>query len=137
MTRSRPYRKNDNAHVEQKNWTHARQLFGYDRIGREDLVPLMNELYRTLWCPLQNHFCPSLKLKEKSRDGSRYVRRYYDPMTPYERVMAHPEISDETKTALREQHAELNPFKLKAAIERKLKIIFSHIPVSSIVRQRI
>ena len=137
MTRSRPYRKNDNAHVEQKNWTHARQLFGYDRIGREDLVPLMNELYRTLWCPLQNHFCPSLKLKEKSREGSRYVRRYHDPMTPYERVMAHPDISDETKTALREQHAELNPFKLKAAIERKLKVIFSHIPVSSIVRQRI
>jgi hypothetical protein len=137
MTRSRPYRKNDNAHVEQKNWTHARQLFGYDRIGREDLVPLMNELYRTLWCPLQNHFCPSLKLKEKSRDGSRYVRRYHAPMTPYERVMAHAEISDEIKTALREQHAEFNPFKLKAAIERKLKVIFSHIPVSSIVRQRI
>ena len=59
FTHSRPYKKNDNAHVEQKNWTHARELFGYDRIGKELLVPLMNEVYSTLWCPLQNHFCRS------------------------------------------------------------------------------
>ena len=137
MTRSRPYRKNDNAHVEQKNWTHARQLFGYDRIDQARLVPLMNELYRDLWCPLQNHFCPSLKLKEKSRNGSRYVRKYHDPKTPYERVMDHPAVSDEIKTALREQHAELNPFILKAQIERKLRVIFSYVSVTSNLRQRI
>jgi hypothetical protein len=53
FTRSRPYKKNDNAPVEQKNWTHARQLFGYDRIGKEHLAPLMNEAYSTLWCPPQ------------------------------------------------------------------------------------
>lgn len=137
FTRSRPYKKNDNAHVEQKNWTHARQLFGYDRIGKEHLVPLMNEVYSTLWCPLQNHFCPTLKLKEKSRVGAKYVKKYHAPMTPYERVMAHPAIPDETKTALREQHAELNPFKLKIQIEQKLKVIFSHVSVTSNVRQRI
>lgn len=137
FTRSRPYRKNDNAHVEQKNWTHARQLFGYDRIDREDLVPLMNDLYRSLWCPLQNHFCPSLKLKTKSRVGSRIIKYYHAPMTPYERVMAHPAIPDDIKTALREQHAELDPFTLKAAIEQKLKVIFSSITVSSNVRQRL
>lgn len=137
FTRSRPYHKNDNAHVEQKNWTHARQLFGYDRIGQPHLVPLMNTLYSEFWCPLQNHFCPSLKLMEKQRNGARYVRRYHPPETPYQRVMNHPSISDETKTALREQHARLNPFTLKAQIEAQLKIIFSFVTVTSNVRQRL
>ena len=137
FTRSRPYQKNDNAHVEQKNWTHARQLFGYDRIDKVELVPLMNELYSTLWCPLQNHFCPSLKLKEKHREGAKYVRRYHPPQTPYQRVMDHPAIPDDIKTALREQPAELNPFTIRAAIEAQLKIIFSNISVTSNVRQRL
>ena len=137
FTRSRPYRKNDNAHVEQKNWTHARQLFGYDRMGHPRLVELMNTLYSELWCPLQNHFCPSLKLKEKHRNGAKYVKKYHSPETPYQRVMDHQAISDEIKTALREQHNELNPFKLKAQIEEQLKIIFSFVSVTSNVRQRI
>lgn len=137
MTRSRPYRKNDNAHVEQKNWTHARHLFGYDRIALPELVPLMNALYSELWCPLQNHFCPSLKLKEKHREGARYVRKYHPPQTPYQRVMEHPSIDDEIKTALREQHETLNPFTLKSQIEAQLKIIFSSVSVTSNVRQRI
>jgi hypothetical protein len=137
MTRSRPYRKNDNAHVEQKNWTHARQLFGYDRIAQPKLVPLMNSIYSELWCPLQNHFCPSLKLKEKHRDGARYIKKYHQPETPYQRVMDHPAISDEAKTALREQHFSLNPFKLKAQIEAQLKTLFSFVSVTSNVRHRI
>ena len=73
FTRSRPYRKNDNAHVEQKNWTHARHLFGYDRLDQPELMALMNHVYSDLWCPLQNHFCPSLKLKSKHRDGAKYI----------------------------------------------------------------
>lgn len=137
FTRSRPYQKNDNAHVEQKNWTHARHLFGYDRLDNDQLIPLMNEVYSTLWCPLQNHFCPSLKLKEKHRNGAKYIKKYTLPMTPYERVMAHPAIADEVKTALKEQHARLDPFKLKAAIEQKLKVIFSYVSVTSNVRQRL
>jgi len=58
-------------------------------------------------------------------------------MTPSKRVMAHPNIDDHVKTALREQHADLNPFKLKATIEQKLKVIFSQVSVTSIARQRI
>jgi len=62
FTRSRPYRKNDNAHVEQKNWSHVRQLFGYDRFEDPNLVDLMNDLYVNEWSLYQNHFCPSMKL---------------------------------------------------------------------------
>lgn len=64
FTRSRPYQKNDNAHVEQKNWTHVRQLFGYERFDNPELTKLMNALYANEWSQLQNHFCPTLKLKE-------------------------------------------------------------------------
>jgi hypothetical protein len=65
FTRSRPYKKNDNAHVEQKNWSHVRHLFGYDRFEDARLVPLMNDLYANEWSQIQNHFCPSMKLQEK------------------------------------------------------------------------
>src|SRR5512138_2720271 len=75
LTRSRPYRKNDQAHVEQKNWTHVRQLLGYQRLERPELVPLINELYRT-WGLLHNFFCPNLKLLSKTRKGARTIRKY-------------------------------------------------------------
>lgn len=65
FTRSRPYKKNDNAHVEQKNWTHVRQLFGYDRFDKPVLVALINELYSTEWSLYQNHFIPKQKLLSK------------------------------------------------------------------------
>lgn len=73
FTRSRPYHKNDSAHVEQKNWTHVRQLFGYDRFDKPHLVDLMNDLYRNEWGTFQNFFCPTLKLKEKQRVNSKYI----------------------------------------------------------------
>ena len=137
FTRSRPYKKNDNAHVEQKNWTHARQLFGYDRLGNPILVALMNDIYSSLWCPLQNHFCPSLKLKEKHRNGAKYVKKYHQPLTPYQRILDHPEIPEATKIALKTQHDQLNPFAMKAAIGQQLKAIFSHVSVTPDVRHRI
>ena len=65
FTRSRPYKKNDNAHVEQKNWSHVRQLFGYDRFDDHCLVAMMNNLYANEWSLYQNHFCPSMKLVSK------------------------------------------------------------------------
>jgi len=67
FTRSRPYKKNDNAHVEQKNWSHVRQLPGYNRFDQPELVPLINDLYAHDWSLYQNHFCPTLKLIEKTR----------------------------------------------------------------------
>jgi hypothetical protein len=137
FTRSRPYRKNDNAHVEQKNWSQVRHLFGYDRFENPKLVALMNDLYANEWSQLQNHFCPTLKLREKSREGSRYKKRYHSPETPYQRVMASNVISPSFRQKIENLHATLNPFDLKRRIEAKLKAIFSMVSVSSNVRQRI
>jgi hypothetical protein len=137
FTRSRPYRKNDNAHVEQKNWTHVRHLFGYDRFEKPCLVELMNHLYRNEWSLYQNHFCPTMKLIEKKKINSRYYKRYDTPMTPYQRLMESEHITQEVKNKLEKLHATLNPFELKRIIEQKLKHIFKFVTVTSNVRQRI
>ena len=63
FTRSRPYKKNDNCYVEQKNFTHVRELFGYQRFEKKELVELMNEIYVDYWNPLQNFFLPTLERK--------------------------------------------------------------------------
>jgi len=137
FTRSRPYAQNDNPHVEQKNWSHVRQLFGYDRFERLELVPLMNDLYANEWSLYQNHFCPTFKLIRKTRIRSQYKKTYEIPRTPYSRVLECAIISDMTKEELRTLHDCLNPFELKATIERKLKAIFQYVTVTSNVRQRI
>jgi hypothetical protein len=136
FTRSRPYKKNDNAHVEQKNWTHVRQLFGYERFDNLKLVKLMNALYANEWSQLQNHFCPTLKLKEKVRIGARYRKQYYPPETPYQRVLDCESVSDEEKSKLRILHETINPFDLRQKINAQLRTIFSMVKVTSIVRQR-
>jgi hypothetical protein len=137
FTRSRPYKKNDNAHVEQKNWTHVRQLFGYDRIDDVALIPLMNDVYANEWSLYQNHFCPNMKLTEKQRVNARYKKKYDVPKTPYQRLLDCDLITDEAKSRLREVHQTLNPFILKQTIEKKLRQIFQKIRVTSDVRQRI
>lgn len=109
FTRSRPYRKNDNAHVEQKNWTHVRHLFGYDRLDNPRLVGLMNDLYRHEWSLYQNHFCPVMKLIEKKKINSRYYKRYDQPQTPYQRLMTSEHITQEIKNKLEKQHLEDHP----------------------------
>jgi hypothetical protein len=125
FTRSRPYRKNDSAHVEQKNWTHVRQLFGYDRFDKPYLVDLMNDLYRNEWCTFQNFFCPGLKLKEKQRVNSRYIKKYHPPQTPCQRLLESSYIPSETKDRLAATFHSTNPFVLKKIIQAKLKIIFN------------
>ena len=137
FTRSRPYKKNDNAHVEQKNWSHVRQLFGYDRFGDKQLIALMNDLYANEWMQYQNHFCPSMKLAEKVRINSKYRKKYDAPQTPYHRVMASKHISEQSKQRLQTVHQQLNPFILKRSIERKLRKIFKLVIVTSNVRHRI
>lgn len=125
-TRSRAYRKNDNAHCEQKNWTHVRQLFGHDRFGHPELVLLMNDLYAREWSLYTNHFKPTFKLlKREKRDGK--TRRIYEkkPQTPYQRLLDSPEISEATKARLRAEHEALDPFALKKSIEVKLKKFFT------------
>ena len=88
LTRSRPYRKNDNAHVEQRNWTHARQLLGYQRLDNPELVPLINDLYANEWSQWKNFIVPTRKLKEKTQVGSKIIRKMHPPATPYDRIMA-------------------------------------------------
>ena len=124
FTRSRAYRKNDNAFVEQKNWTHVRQLLGYDRLDNKAVIPLLNSLYKNEWCLFNNFFCPSMKLKEKQRINSRYRKSYDFPQTPYQRIIASSYVSDATRTNLDKLYTSLNPFKLKAGIEDKLRRIF-------------
>ncbi len=125
MTRSRPYHKNDNAHVEQKNNTHVRAVFGYDRIEDENIIALMNEIYRDYWNPLNNFFLPSMKLKEKERNGARITKRYDLPMTPYQRLMLAPNLSEQKKQELTNRFKSLNPFVLKEGLEKKLELFFS------------
>lgn len=137
FTRSRPYKKNDNAHVEQKNWTHVRQLFGYDRLEDKPLLSLMNDLYTHEWSQYQNHFCPSMKLVEKKRINSKYRKKYDHPKTPYQRVLESDQVSQQTKDQLQALHQSINPFILKQNIEKKLRVIFKQVKVTSNVRQRI
>lgn len=125
LTRSRPYHSNDNAHVEQKNWTHVRQWFGYERYDHEPVVELINTLTRGALGQLQNFFLPTLKLEAKERDEQgRLQRRYGAAQTPWARVMAHETVSAEKKQELQKQKAELNPFALQREVERQLKRIF-------------
>lgn len=124
FTRSRPYHSNDNAHVEQKNWSCVRQLFGYDRFADPRLVKLMNGLYANEFSLLTNFFYPTLKLKSKSRVGSRWVKKYSTPVTPAQRLADHPDVPQSTKDRLSAQAKTLNPFQLQKQIQRKLKAIF-------------
>lgn len=124
FTRSRPYCKNDNAHVEQKNWTHPRRLFARDRLDAIELVAPMNELYRTEFSLLRNHFFPTLKLKSKIRVNSRYKRIYDTPKTPYQRIIESPHIQSDTKEKLMKLHHSLDPIALKSAIRDRLKHIY-------------
>jgi hypothetical protein len=124
FTRSRAYHKDDNAHVEQKNWTHVRQWLGYDRLDNPQVVPLLNDLYTQEWRLFHNFFLPSVKLLAKERIASKTIRRYDPPKTPYQRVMESPLVTPATKKDLTAQFSTLNPFRLRAAIEIKLKKIF-------------
>jgi len=127
FTRSRPYHKDDNCHVEQKNWTHVRQWFGYHRLDNPDAVPFMNELYMSEWRLYLNFFLPSFKLLEKKRVASKTIKRYDRPKTPYQRALESPHVSASAKRSLKEQFKGLNPFKLKKSMEKKLEQIFATI----------
>jgi len=123
LTRSRPYHKDDNAHVEQKNWMWPRQLLGYGRLDQESLVEPINALYREAWGPLHNFFMPSMKLINKWREGSRWKRRYDRAQTAYERLWASGQLDAKAKRQLRDQYAGLDPFALAAEVERRLQKI--------------
>ncbi len=124
LTRGRPYKKDDNAHVEQKNWTHVRKLLGWERYDTHEAVATINDLYShelRLWL---NLFLPSVKLVRKVRVGSK-VRRVYDgPRTPFERVQACPQADPAKVARLEQWRKTLDPFQLGRIIERKLDRIY-------------
>jgi hypothetical protein len=123
FTRSRPYRKNDQAHIEQKNYTQVRLWFGYERYDNPAVVPLINALCKGELNWLLNGFLPTMKLKSKERVGSKVVRKYGPTMTPLSRVLACAEVSAATKERLRAEKQARNPFALTREVERQMKVI--------------
>jgi len=124
FTRSRAYHKQDNAHIEQKNWTHVRQWIGYERLDNPLSVSLLNTLYTQEWRRFHNFFCPSTKLLAKQRIGPKTLKHYDSPKTPFQRIIDSPHVSPQTKRNLSKQLESLNPFVLRKAMEEKIKNIF-------------
>jgi hypothetical protein len=125
FTRSRPYKKDDNAHIEQKNWTHVRKLLGWDRYDSLEALEALNSLYRNELRLMMNLFQPTVKLESKQRVGSRLRRRYSPAQTPLDRLLANVGEDLQPKAQqLRALRATLDPFVLSKAIERKLQHIY-------------
>jgi hypothetical protein len=120
FTRGRPYKKDDNAHIEQKNWTHVRKLVGYHRYDTASAVAALNDLYGHELRLFQNLFLPSVKLLRKERVGARQRRRYDAPRTPLERVQACPTADRPAVAQLVALRDRLDPFALAATIDHKL-----------------
>jgi hypothetical protein len=120
FTRSRPYKKDDNAHVEQKNWTHVRKLVGWERYESQDALTALTALYADLRI-FQNLFQPSMKLVRKVRVGSRLIRRYDRPQTPFERVKACAEVDARKVAPLERVRESTDPFALSQRIDRHLE----------------
>jgi hypothetical protein len=115
VTRSRAYKKNDQAFVEQKNGAVVRRLMGYGRFEGVETARVMVRLYTAARLYV-NFFQPSFKLKEKRREGAKVIKRYHAPSTPCERALAHPEMAAAVKQRLREQYPTLDPVALLAEI---------------------
>lgn len=124
FTRSRPYHSNDNAHVEQKNWSCVRSLFGYERFSEPKLVTMMNDLYANEFSLLTNCFCPTMKLTEKKRVGAKVVKKHAAPETPAQRLLNHPALTKRQKERILATQKGLNPFTLRDIIQKKLKALF-------------
>jgi hypothetical protein len=115
VTRSRAYKKNDQAFVEQKNGAVVRRLMGYGRFDGLETARVMGRLYAAARLYV-NFFQPSFKLKEKRREGAKVIKRYHAPLTPYQRALAHPKVTAAVKRRLRDQYRSLDPVGLLAEI---------------------
>ncbi len=115
FTRSRPYRKNDQAWVEQKNGAVVRHTVGYRRYEGLEAAAALAELYRSLRL-FVNFFQPSFKLAEKSRDGAKVTKRYHPPATPHQRLVSDPRTTAATRERVAAIYATLDPVQLLNAI---------------------
>jgi len=123
FTRSRPGRKNDNAYIEQKNWTHVRKLLGYLRYDTLTELGIINDLYRD-WRLYKNFFQPVMKLVSKERIGGRVKRKYDTPKTPYKRLMESGQLCDKLIKQMEITYLSLNPAQLKRNINFKLDELY-------------
>lgn len=126
MTRGRPGAKNDNPHVEQKNYTHVRLLLGWRRIENPALIKDINEMYEAANL-LTNFFCANRHLVHKERRGSRYYKRYDHATTPADRLLQSGCLNEAEKTHLTELRCNLDPYKLRKLIDAKQRYIFSQL----------
>ena len=124
FTRGRPYKKDDNAHIEQKNWTHVRKMVGYVRYDSPPALEALNALYANLRL-FQNLWLPSVKLVKKTRVGSRLRRHYDAPQTPLERVRACAEADAAKLTELSRIHATTDPFVLAHRIDQQVRHLYA------------
>jgi len=124
MTRGRPGAKNDCPHVEQKNHTHVRLLLGWQRIEDPGLVKVINEMYEAANL-LTNFFCTNRHLVFKERRGSKYYKKYDQPLTPCDRLLASDHVTELQKTWLTEARLNLDPYNLRNLIDAKQRFIFS------------
>jgi len=120
FTRGRAYKKDDNAHVEQKNWTHVRKLLGWDRYDTAQAQAAINDLYRNELRLMMNLFQPSVQLIRKVRHGSRLTRVYDQPQTPLDRLLASGGGTATNVADLIRLREQLDPFALAEVIDRKL-----------------
>jgi hypothetical protein len=123
MSRSRPYKKNDNAWVEQRNWTHVRKVVGYRRMDSAAELEVLHQLYERL-CLYKNYFQPTMKLKEKIREGGKIRRKYDKPRTPYQRMMESDQIRKSAKNKLQRQYESMNVAELHRQVEELRNRLF-------------
>jgi hypothetical protein len=123
FTRSRPYKKDDNAHVEQKNWTHVRKLLGWERYDTLEALNRINSLYEQLRV-FQNLFQPSMKLRSKVRKGSRVMRHYDQPCTPLQRVLKSQKKTLPQIQGLKSLLQNTDPFELSVRIDQQLDSLY-------------
>ena len=123
--RSRPYKKNDQAHIEQKNWTHVRKLIGYNRYDTQAAVDAMNDLYRNEWRLFCNLYLPSVKLAQKIRIGAKIKRIYSKAKTPLDRLLESGKGDLVKLEFYRRLREKTDPFELSATVNKKLAIIWA------------
>lgn len=124
FSRSRPYHKNDNCFIEQKNSTHIRQVIGYLRYDTQEELDCLNDLYQNELISYKNFFQPVIKLRSKERVGGRIKRKYDKAKTPYRRLIESDQISEEEKEVLTATYRLLNPAELKRTIDQKLNNLY-------------
>lgn len=137
FTRGRPYKKDDNAHIEQKNWTHVRKLLGWLRYDSPQALEAINDLFRHELRLMMNLFQPAVKLQRKVRIGSRVTRVYEAPHTPLDRVLACNDVDPASVLALQRLRKDIDPFALAQTIERKLTQIYRLASRGPVVKQPI